>query len=370
MSGTRRVLALIWKESFQIMRDPSSISIAFVLPLILLLLFGYGVSLDLTDVRFGVALEDPGAAARDLAAAFVGSPNFDARVEADRRPLLKMLASGEVKGIVVIPRGTSSAIDAKRADQPPTIQILTDGTFPNTASLVQNYAMTVASRFFAERSRAGLPISIESRIWYNERVDSRYFVIPALIVVVMTLIGTMLTALVIAREWERGTMEAMLATPIRRVELLLGKLIPYYLLAIVSTFFCTIFSKTFFGIPFRGSFFMLWVVGSIFMVCALAIGLIISSITKDQYAASIGAMMVSFLPAALLSGGIFELSSMPTFQQVVASMLPAKYLTSSLMTLFLVGDVYELIIPDIGALALIGAICVAASIKLTASRLD
>lgn len=369
MLHVRRVATLIWKESLQIVRDPSSIFIAFVLPLALLLLFGYGVTLDLKNIHFGVALEDGGAPARALASVFEGSPSFAAQTDASRVRLMNELATGDLKGVLVIPNGFSSRLMKNEPADPPALQIVTDGIFPNTATLVQNYATSAVMSWLAQVSGARLPVSVNSRIWYNESFDSRYFIIPALIVVVMTLIGTMLTALVVAREWERGTMEAMLATPISKLELLLGKLIPYYILALMSTLFCVAFSTTFFGIPFRGSLLTLIAVGSVFMLCALAIGLMISNITKNQYAASIGALMVSFLPAIMLSGGVFELSSMPRFQQVVAAMLPAKYLSSCLLTLFLVGDVPELLVPNMARMALLGAIGLAATYRMTASRL-
>lgn len=369
MLSVRRIAALVLKESLQIARDPSSIFIAFVLPLALLLLFGYGVTLDLRGTGLGVALEDGGAEARSLSSMFEGSASFSVNLAADRRELMRDLSLGKLKGVLVIPNGFSAAVREQSPSRPPTVQIVTDGTFPNTAELVRGYAVAIASSWFAHAARTAPPIAVTTRVWYNEGVDSRFFIIPALIVVIMTLTGTMLTALVVAREWERGTMEAMLASPVTRLELLLGKLIPYYLLAILSTFFCVFFSTNAFGIPYRGSLFMLWCVGSAFMLCALAIGLIISNVTRNQYAASIGALMISFLPSVLLSGGVFELSSMPVFQQIIAAFMPAKYLTTCLLTLFLVGDVMELILPSLSVLCVLGAVGMAVTYALTATRI-
>ncbi|MDL2263984.1 ABC transporter permease, partial [Synergistaceae bacterium OttesenSCG-928-I11] len=369
MIDVRRVGTLVWKESLEIVRDPSSIFIAFVLPLILLLFFGYGVSLDLKEIKFGIALEDGGAEARRLALEFEGSPNFAPTMNADRRALLHGVATGEVKGALVIPHGFSAAIHARTSAKPPTIQIVTDGTMPNTATMVQNYALGVVRTWMASLAGSSGGVEIVSRVWYNEQMESRFFIIPALIVTVMSMIGTMLTALVVAREWERGTMEAMLSTPINRYEVLLGKLIPYYGLAILSTFFCVFFSTFFFGIPFRGSLLMLFCVGSVFMLSALSIGLVISNVTKNQYAASIGALMLSFLPTVLLSGGVFEISSMPAFQRAVSAILPGKYLVRCLLTLFLVGDVTELLLPNMAVLAFMGALGIAATLAFTSSRL-
>lgn len=370
MPNVRRVGTLVWKESLQIIRDPSSIFIAFVLPLVLLLLFGYGVTLDLKDIYFGVALEDGGAEARALASAFEGAPNFSVVEDIDRAPLMRGVALGELKGVVVIPHGFSASLLRRSPADPPRIQLITDGVFPNTAALIRNYAMMLASDWFAEISGRSMPVRIESRVWYNADIDSSCFIIPALIVVIMTLTGTMLTALVVAREWERGTMEALLSSPVIRLELMLGKLIPYYLLSIMSTYFCVIISTLCFGIPFRGSALALLAVGTVFMLGALSLGLIISNVTKNQYAASIGSLMLSFLPAVMLSGGIFELSSMPRFQQIVGAVLPGKYLASCLLTLFLAGDVPEVLVPNLLALAVIGTLGLAANYLLTATRIE
>ena len=369
MVNVRRVGTLVWKESLQIVRDPSSIFIAFVLPLILLLFFGYGVSLDLRNVRFGVAIEDGGPEARRLALAFEGSPYFQPDTALDRRDLVHELTTGRLKGVLVIPSGFSADLHRAGGGSSPKLQILTDGTMPNTASIVQTYALGLVQGWMAAEGVQLSPIQLSPRFWYNEQMESRFFIIPGLIVVVMSMIGTMLTALVVAREWERGTMEAMLSTPIGRTEVLLGKLIPYYGLAILSTFFCVFFSRFFFDIPFRGSLLMLFCVGSLFMLSALSIGLVISNLTKNQYAASIGALMLSFLPTVLLSGGVFEISSMPVVQRFVASILPGKYLTSCLLTLFLVGDVMELLLPNMAVLALMGAVGLAATFHFTSTRL-
>lgn len=366
----RRTATLVWKESLQIVRDPSSIFIAFVLPLVLLLLFGYGVSLDLKDVYIGVALEDSGVEARQLASVFEGAPNFTTTVSPERTSLMRSLALGYLKGVVVLPSGLSAALKRSGAASPAKIQIVTDGVFPNTSILIRNYALTMVMSWLARHGDSVMPIGIEPRVWYNESVESRGFIIPALIVVIMTLTGTMLTALVVAREWERGTMEAMLSSPVTRLELMVGKLIPYYILSLLSTFFCVIFSTTFFGIPFRGSALALLGVGTVFMLSALSTGLIISNITKNQYAASIGALMLSFLPAVMLSGGIFELSSMPMFQQTVAAVLPGKYLASCLLTLFLAGDVPEVLLPNAAALVVIGAVGMAANYAFTSARIE
>lgn len=366
MSSGRRLAALIKKEGLQIVRDPSSIIIAFVLPLVLLFLFGYGISLDAKDIHLGVALEDQGWEARDLAEAFLGSSYFRPTISPARQELFPHVVAGDLKSVLVIPHGFSAALHSGRTAQ---LQLATDGTFPNTGSMIQNYSLGVISQWAASTAVSS-PISLESRIWYNNEVESRYSIIPGIMAIIMALIGTMLTSLVVAREWERGTMEALLSTPVSAFEILLGKLVPYYLLAMFSTFFSLGLTVGLFGVPFRGSLLVLFCVGSLFMLSALGQGLIISTIAKNQYVASFAALMSAFLPAVLLSGFIFEIDSMPLLQRAVAAILPARYLVTCLLTLFLAGDVWGILIPNMLKLAAIGAFLLVITLRNTQKRLS
>lgn len=358
----QRIRALVWKEGLQIVRDPSSIVIAFVLPLTLLFLFGYGLSLDARDIRLGIALEDGGQPARDLAQRFVGSAYFRPDLAAARQDLLPGLITGDLKSVLVIPQGSSAALHSGRKA---SLQLLTDGSYPNSGALAENYTLAAILQWGGELSRTAQPIAVEPHFRYNDRLESRYSLIPGIVAVIMALIGTMLTALVVAREWERGTMEALFSTPVSALELLLGKLIPYYLLALFSTFFSLALAVGLFGVPFRGSLFALFCVASLFMMSALGQGLIISTLSKNQYVASFAALLSAFLPVVLLSGFIFELGAMPLPQRAIAAVLPARYLVTCLQTLFLAGDVWPLLIPNMIRLALLGLFFLGLTLRQT-----
>ena len=358
----RRLWALTKKEGLQIIRDPSSIVIAFILPVMLLFLFGYGLSLDARDIRLGVALEDSGQPAQDLALRFVGSRYFIPDFALSRQELMQKLSREELKSVLTIPNGASAAL---YAGHPVSIQILTDGAYPNTGALIQNYTLAAILQWAQEKSPAAVPLVVSPRFRYNDELTSRYSLIPGIVALIMALIGTMLTALVVAREWERGTMEALFATPVSAFELLLGKLIPYYLLAIFSTFFSLALAVGLFNVPFRGSLLALFCVASLFMASALGQGLIISTLAKNQYVASFAALMTAFLPAVFLSGFLFELDSMPFVQRAIATVLPARYLVTCLQTLFLAGDVWPLLIPNMIKLAFLGSAFLGVTLKQT-----
>ncbi|MDB4985305.1 MAG: ybhS, partial [Myxococcaceae bacterium] len=284
----RRFRALVRKETLQLVRDPSTILIAFVLPLILLFLFGYGVSLDTSRTRIGLVLESSTPDARELGASFRASPYFDVRVGRDRRELAEELVAGRIGGIVVVPADFGS--DRLRPGSPPKLQVLVDGSEPNTASFVQSYARGVVASWqrslSAQSSVSRPPISLEPRFWFNPELKSRFFLVPGSIAITMTLIGTLLTALVVAREWERGTMEAMMATPVTAAELLAGKLLPYFALGLSSMIMCTAVAVWLFGVPFRGSLLALFALSVAFLCPALGQGLLISAATKNQFVAA------------------------------------------------------------------------------------
>ncbi|QIG49721.1 ABC transporter permease [Nordella sp. HKS 07] len=369
-SSLRRLAALVRKETYQILRDPSSILIAFVLPLILLFLFGYGVSLDATRTRIGVVVETMSPLTQGLAASFQASRYFDVKLGRDRRDFEEALVVGEVRGIVVIPASFASDFTARTY---PQIQVIVDGTDPNTASFVQNYVQGVVAtwmRLRTSETQVDPPgINVEQRFWFNPELTSRNFLVPGSIAIVMTLIGTLLTALVVAREWERGTMEAMMATPVTAAELLAGKILPYFILAMASMTLCVLVAVVLFGIPFRGSLLALYAISAAFLLPALGQGLLISAATRNQFLASQLALLSAFLPAFLLSGFLFEISSMPTIIQWISAIVPARYLIPSLQTVFLAGDIWPLFLRNITILLLAGAVFLGLAARSTAKRL-
>jgi drug efflux transport system permease protein len=367
----RRFTALLIKEFVQILRDPSSILIAFVLPVILLFLFGYGVSLDANAVKIGVAVEASSEPAESLSASFRASRFFDVTHARDRRALEPLMVAGTIHGIITIPAqfGENAAQDLRTA----RIQVLTDGSDPNTAKFVENYAQGVWSNWAAQRLPSGtapVAVSIEPRFWFNPELRSRYFLVPGCIAIVMTLVGTLLTALVVAREWERGTMEAMMATPISTMELLAGKLIPYFVLGLAAMALCTALGVFLFGVPLRGSVLALVAISSAFLIPGLGQGLLISSATKNQFVASQAALMSGFLPAFLLSGFIFEIPSMPKVIQAITYIVPARYLIPSLQTVFLAGDIWPLFLQNIAAMLGIGGVFLFLAARTTRKSLE
>ncbi len=348
-SGWRRLRALIWKEVIQIINDPSSILIAFVLPVIMLFLYGYAVSLDSTKIKVGIVIEDRSPEVESLIAAFSASKYFIPTISFSRKELEEDLVAGRIRGLVVVPLDFSR--QRERNDSRPPIQIIADGSEPTTANFVQNYVGAVAELWQQERAlETGGPtptqVNIENRMWFNPSLESKNFIVPGSIATIITMIGTLLTAMVVAREWERGTMEAMMATPVRIGEIIFGKLLPYFGLGLGSMFFCTLVSVVVFQTPFRGSFLALFVLTSLYLFTCLGIGLLISTLAKSQFVAAQFALVIGFLPAVQLSGFIFEISSMPPIVQGLTYLFPARYFVQSLQSIFLAGDVYPILISN------------------------
>jgi len=350
----RRLVALVRKESLQAMRDPSTILIAFVLPVVLLFLFAYAVSLDVREVRIGVVLESDAPSAQSLAAAFAGTRYLKVTPARDRREVADLVVSGKLRGFVVIPQDFDSRL-ASPIPQP-LVQVITDGSQPNTANFVASYAQGVVQNWGAGRSGSAPPaaIQLEPRYWFNAELESRRSLVPGAIAIVMTIIGTMLTALVVAREWERGTMEAVLSTPASVIEILIGKLMPYFILGMIATLASTALAIFVFDVPLRGSLFALLLLSAVFLIPALGQGLLISAVTKNQFLASQIALFSGFLPSFLLSGFLFEIDAMPTWIQAITYLIPARYFVSSLQTVFLAGDVWAVFWPNLAAMASIG----------------
>jgi ABC-2 type transport system permease protein len=367
----RRLAALIGKEVRQIVRDPSSILIAFVFPLILLFLFGYGVSLDASRTRIAVAVEAPGEAARSLAASFAASPYFAAEIVHDRREREAAFVRGELGGLVVIPAELDARILGRGAA--PQVEVLVDGSDPNTAALVQGYAAGVVGQWAQQRQldrgRPPRAEAVADRLWFNPGRTSRWFLVPGVIALVMAMVGTMLTALVVAREWERGTMEALLATPITRGELLVGKILPYLALGLIAMAMCSAAGVYVFGVPFRGSVLALLVVSIAYLLPALGQGLVISAMTRNQFLASQLALLSAFLPSLLLSGFLFEIGSMPRPLQWLSLIVPARWVIPCLQTVFLTGDLWPLLLRNTAVLLGFGLILLALAVRVTPRRI-
>ncbi len=357
--NARRVVALIRKESLQILRDPSAFLIAGVLPVLLLLIFGYGVSLDLRRVPLAIVVEQPTPESESLLSSYRNSKYFAVREVRHRREVDEELVAGRVHGVIVIPANFSERMG--RSEQSP-IQVLVDGADPNTAGLVQGYTQGVWQNWLrqealsksslADRRPGSVSISAEPRYWFNENLNSRESLLPGAIAVILTIIGVLLTALVVAREWERGTMEALLATPATRIEILVGKIVPYFTMGLLAMSLASGAAVWLFGVPFRGSIAALVILSSAYLSTMLMLGLLISTKTKNQFVACQLALIVGFLPAFELSGLLFEIDAMPTPIRWLTVILPPRYFVTSMQTIFLAGDVVSILLPN--ALILFG----------------
>lgn len=366
----QRLWALVRKESLQAIRDPSTLLIAFVLPVVLLFLFAYAVSLDVRDVRIAVVQESESAAANQLAAAFAGTHYLHVTFLHDRREAARQVVSGQLRGFVVIPQDFAQRL-AGRGERA-LLQAITDGSQPNTANYVANYSQGVVQTWSAGQSMATptAAVSLEPRYWFNAELESRRSLVPGAIAIVMTIIGTMLTALVVAREWERGTMEAVLSTPASVIEILIGKLLPYFVLGMLATLGATALAVWVFDVPLRGSLATLLLLSAVFMVPALGQGLLISAITRNQFLAAQIALFSGFLPAFMLSGFLYEIEAMPAPIQVITWFVPARYFVSSLKTVFLAGDIWAVFWPDLFAMAAIGTVFFLLAKRATRKNLE
>jgi ABC-2 type transport system permease protein len=373
----RRIAGLVRKESLEIIRDSSSYLIAAILPLLLLFLFAFAVSLDLRNIPVGLVVEQATPESSSLVASFRNSRYFEVQLARHRRELEDDLVFGRVKGVIVLASDFADRLG--RGDQAP-VQVIVDGSDPNTAALIQGYAQGVWANWLAQEaaSKAGLvvrrgtdaPISLQPRYWFNAELRSQNFLIPGSIAIIMSLIGTLLTALVVAREWERGTMEALMATPISAIELLLGKLIPYFALGMAAMGMATAAAVLLLDVPFRGSVAALIAVSSVFLETMLTIGLLISTVIRSQFAASQAALIAAFLPAFLLSGFIFEIDGMPLPIRLITRILPARYFVPSLQTIFLAGDVASVLVPNTLVLLAMAVLLNILLARLTRLRLE
>lgn len=372
-TGSRRMrlTGFLKKETLQILRDPSSLLLGIVLPVVLLFVFGFGVSLDPQNVPLAIVLEDSGPEARELAARFELSPYFKMRMMYSVAQAKALINLGEIDGIFIIRSDFSSQfLKGFRAE----VQLVLNGMDANRARLIQGYCQGAIGKWLEmrrvrEEGGGRLPISVEQRIWFNESADSTNFLVPGLLTVIMTLIGTLLTALVVAREWERGTMEALLATPLTPEEILLGKIIPYFVLGMTGMLLSVTLGIFLFNVPLRGSLLLLIGFGGLFMLASLGLGLLISSATRVQFVAAMISVIAGFLPAFFLSGLLFDLESTPGVVQMISYIIPARYFVTISQTLFMAGNIWSTLLPSAGVLAVMAAVLLGTTMKKLVRRL-
>ena len=334
-----RLRAVSRKELLQIRRDARSLYLAFILPLVLLLLFGYAITFDIRDIRLAVLDESHTAASRELIASFRSSGYFTVVAHLERLAEADaVLERGHARLVLVIPPGYAADV---AAGGPAEVQALLDGADANTATIALNYADAIvaghSTRIMPAGQSAGLPVRADTRVWYNETLESRNMIVPGLVAVIMSIIAAMLTALTVAREWERGTMEQLAATPVTRLEVVLGKLAPYVMIGVFDVAATVAAGMLIFGTPMNGSVLYLSLLTLLFLVGALGLGIFISAAVKSQVLATQMAMVSTYLPAVLLSGFMFDIASMPKFLQGVTYLIPARYYITVTRGIFLKG---------------------------------
>jgi ABC-2 type transport system permease protein len=361
-----RLLAVSRKELLQLRRDTRSLVFAFLLPVILTLVFGAAISLDVRDIPFAVLDRDRSADSRELVEAFTASGYFrllgavERPAEADR-----MLRRGEARLILSIPPEYSRDLTSGRS---PVVQALVDGSDANTATIAINYADAVAGGLAGARAggrigRSGTPaIRPEARVWYNESLESARTIVPGLVAVIMAIIAAMLTALTVAREWERGTMEQLAATPVSRAEVVLGKLLPYVGIGLIDLAVVTLMGIFVFDVPLRGSVLLLGLMALLFILGMLGLGIFLSAALKSQLVATQAGIMATYLPTFLLSGFIFAIASMPAFLQALSYVIPARYFVAITRGIFLKGVGLEVLWPQALGLAVFALVAVSLAI--------
>ena len=360
----RRVVAVARKEALHILRDPRSLGMGVAMPIALLLLFGYALTLDVDRVPLNVWDQSRTPQSRELISRFDGSRYFTIHQYVDHYDEIESAVDrNETLGALVIPAGFAADVERGRTA---SIQLIVDGSDANSASMAIAYAESIASAHGADlvqkriRQSGGgtrtLPLELRPRVWYNPDLDSRNYIVPGLIAVIMAVIAALLTSLTVAREWENGTMEQLISTPLRGRELILGKLIPYFGIGLIDVTVAVLMGEFLFHVPLRGSAALLFASASLFLIGALSMGLLISIATRGQLLASQIAMVTTFLPAFLLSGFMFDIANMPKVLQVITHVVAARYFVSLLKGIYLKGSGVAMLAGDLLFLAAFGAV--------------
>ena len=341
----KRVKAIANKEFIQVRRDPRSLALALVIPVILLIIFGYGLSLDIDHVPTVIWNQDLSSkTTRDFLLNFKNSKYFKITNYADNyRDIEKLIDSNKVMLALVIPKDFSHFIESGKSAP---LQLITDGSDSNTATIAINYVKSVVAKYnlnLLESSFAKLGIAspksagAQPRIWFNMGLTSRWYIVPGVIAMIMMIIAALLTSICVAREWERGTMEQLISTPVKSYELIIGKFIPYFVIGFFDLIVALLMARFVFSVPFRGSYLLLIIMSTLFLTGALSQGILISTVARTQLLASQMAMLTTFIPTMLLSGFIYPIFNMPKFVQAVTYLIPARYYIVILRESFLKG---------------------------------
>ena len=366
----RRVKAISAKEFIQIMRDPRSLALAVVIPVVLLVLFGFALTLDVDNVPLAIWNQDGSKTSRDFILNFRNSRYFKIVGYYDNyRELQKMLDYSRVMMAMVIPKDFSRLLDSAQAAP---VQLLVDGSDSNTATIAMGYVRSVVAGYNVNLitntlQKMGLgnttPLEFRPRIWFNPNLLSKYFIIPGLIAIIIMIISALLTSLTVSREWERGTMEQLISTPVKPVELIFGKFIPYFAIGFFDLVLAVVMSLYVFIVPFHGNMLLLIGASSVFLVAALMMGIMISVTSKSQLAASQVAMLTTFIPTFLLSGFMYPIFNMPKVIQLVTYLIPARYYIVIIRGIYLKGNSIEVLWPQVLVLCLFACVVVTIAVR-------
>jgi len=370
MLAAKRIYAVARKEMLHVLRDPRSLGMAIAIPMLLLVLFGYALTLDVDKVPMVVWDQDSSQTSRELLSRFLGSRYFSLHGYArDYRQIERAVDSGDALVGLVIPTGFAGQIESGRNA---SVQMIVDGSDSTTATIAIGYADVVTQTYsqdiaLRQVQRVGgqslnLPLDVRPRVWFNADMESKNYIIPGLIAVIMMVIAALLTSLTVAKEWERGTMEQLISTPVKGWELILGKLLPYFAIGMLDVSLAVLMGEFLFNVPLRGSAALLFAMAAVFLAGALSLGMVISIVTRSQLLASQLAMVLTFLPSFLLSGFMYAISNMPTPIQVVTYLIPARYFVALLKGIYLKGIGLEILALEAGLLTIFGGVMVLVAI--------
>lgn len=328
----KRIKAVALKEFIQIRRDPRSLALALVIPVVLLVIFGYGLSLDIDNVRMVVWNQDNSQYSQEFLLNFKYSKYFKIIGYTDSyREIQHFLDNGHIMMALVIPKDFSHYL---KSNKTAPLQLLVDGSDSNTATIAMSYVNAVVANFnvhllqqtFQEQGLVPpKSLSQRPRVWFNMGLESRWFIIPGVISMIMMIIAALLTSITVAREWERGTMEQLISTPVKAPELIIGKFLPYFAIGFFDLIVALVMARLVFTVPFRGSYLLLVFLSMFFLTGALSQGILISTVARTQLLASQMAILTTFIPTMLLSGFIYPIFNMPQFVQMVTFLVPARY---------------------------------------------
>lgn len=362
----RRVWAITRKEFIHIIRDPRSLGMAIAIPMLLLVLFGYVLTLDVDNVPIVIWDQSRTVQSREFISRFEGSDYFTLKqYVAHYGQVDDAINSRKALAALIIPRDFAQRLQGGRTAP---VQLIVDGSDSNTATIVLGYVRSVTQGYSAQILLEQLnqltgrevpePVDFQPRVWFNPDLESKNYIIPGLIAVIMMVIAALLTSLTIAREWERGSMEQLISTPIKGPELITGKLLPYFTIGLFDVLLAVLMGEFLFNVPLRGSVALLFIMASVFLAGALSLGILISVVTKSQLLASQLAMVLTFLPSFLLSGFMYAITNMPKPIQVITFAIPARYFVALLKAIYLKGVGLEILAGQALLLTLFGGVTV------------